>query len=436
MNIDLESLQVLAAWTATIVTGAAAIPYVLSIIRGATKPSIATWWIWTIVSLVLALSYQASGATTTFIVALAYVATSGAIAILSLRYGVLDVSPVDMLCLGGTLASLIPWIIFGSPAGTVLIVIAIDALGAIPTIRKILREPNSEDPLAWRIACAGNVISLFAVNAWTPEIAVLPIYYVVSTGCIVLLLRRSKHREGNLSIRLTPSTMTEVLKAYREGLCSRIFLKTPNDLKHLNHLARVKGFFLKNRDHPERESIVDGSTHLSSPINDRVGQLAIGIDTVVDVGCGDARLSRSEMIKDKVYIGIDLAITGVTNSDKTFLIEKPVSPTIDLSTLRSGRALFVLVHVYCYNADSAELTSFLSANSRSGDKLFLIEPKRSLFWERHFSGISLTFRSRNQLEGIVNEAGFDYVDFSSVVLPVSNGRSYIEIGTVVFARRS
>jgi len=74
--------------------------YVISIFRGRSKPNRATWWIWSFMGLVLALSYDLSGAENT--IWAAYMEFFGPliIALLSLKYGEGGINDkTDVICL-------------------------------------------------------------------------------------------------------------------------------------------------------------------------------------------------------------------------------------------------------------------------------------------------------------------------------------------------
>jgi hypothetical protein len=73
-------------FAAGLILGASFFPYVRAILRGETKPSRASWFIWALVSVITAATYRASGAEATFPVAVAFAIVCVAIALLSLPY--------------------------------------------------------------------------------------------------------------------------------------------------------------------------------------------------------------------------------------------------------------------------------------------------------------------------------------------------------------
>jgi len=164
------------------------IPYILAILKKETVPNQATWFIWTIVGLMLGTSYYSSGAQHTIWVPISYIIGPFVTFLFSLKYGEKGWTRFDKGCLVGTVFSLIFWLIFQSPLIALSINLFIDALGALPTVRKSYYLPESEDRLAWTLFFLGNLLNLFAVEHWIFSIAAYPIYMFVGSGAITLLI--------------------------------------------------------------------------------------------------------------------------------------------------------------------------------------------------------------------------------------------------------
>lgn len=190
----MPDITALAGKVAGIVSLAAYFPYIFSIVRGKTIPNRATWWIWTMVGLMLGASYYSSGASNTIWVPVSYIIGPLTTAILSIRYGVGGWERFDKYCLAGTGVSLALWCLFSLPLIALLINLFIDLLGALPTIRKVYLKPGTENTFAWILFIAGNTINLFAVETWSFTIAVYPIYMFCASGSIAALVCFRKKR--------------------------------------------------------------------------------------------------------------------------------------------------------------------------------------------------------------------------------------------------
>ena len=171
-------------------------PYWWAIWQGRTRPNRATWWIWTIVGIVIALSYQATGASSTLWVPIAYVIGPSGTALLAIKFGEGGWTKFDRTCLLGAAIGLILWGVYRSPYLTLGINIAIDCLGALPTIRKSVQDPYSEDLLAWGLFGLGSIVNLLAIDRWAWHV-VYPIYIFLATMaiCGCLWHGRRRHRK-------------------------------------------------------------------------------------------------------------------------------------------------------------------------------------------------------------------------------------------------
>ena len=173
---------------------AAFVPYIIAIVKGATKPNRATWWIWTTNGLILLASYYASGAESTVWVAVGYFVGSLLTAVLALRYGEGGWSPFDRSCLLGAALGLLFWWMFNSSIVALVTTLFVDFAGALPTIRKAYRAPETEDRVAWGLFISGNTVNLLAVEAWSFAIAVYPVYMFLASGTIAVLVLRPRLR--------------------------------------------------------------------------------------------------------------------------------------------------------------------------------------------------------------------------------------------------
>jgi hypothetical protein len=177
---------------AGIITLLGFVPYCIAIVQGRTKPNQATWWIWSIVGIMLASSYWASGATQTLWVPISYVIGPIITTALAMRYGASQWNRFDRLCILGALASLILWLLLRSPQVALVINLIIDLCGALPTIRNARRRPQDENLPGWLLFTVGNALNILAIDRWTWEIASYPIYISAANAIVLFLLLRPR----------------------------------------------------------------------------------------------------------------------------------------------------------------------------------------------------------------------------------------------------
>ena len=167
--------------------------YIASILKGETKPNLASWWIWTFMSFVLVLSYYFSGARNTIWVPTVEFLGPLSIALLSIKRGEGGYTDkTDLFCLVGVVVSVILWVVFNSPVIALISNLVIDAFAFVPTIKKSYLRPRGENLLAWSTTGLAEAVNLFAMERFTFNIAIYPVYMLVADIVLILLLIRGR----------------------------------------------------------------------------------------------------------------------------------------------------------------------------------------------------------------------------------------------------
>lgn len=175
---------------AGVVSFTAYLLYIYTTIRGQTKPNRVTWWILSLVGLMIATSYYAGGARETMFVAVSYIVGPLIIAILSLWYGEGKWETLDKVCLTGAIVSAIIWYFSSSAIITLSINLPMDFLGLIPTIKKSYLRSIGEDRIAWTLTSFAGILNMFAIKTFTFAIVLYPLYLLIVNVFITLLLYR------------------------------------------------------------------------------------------------------------------------------------------------------------------------------------------------------------------------------------------------------
>jgi hypothetical protein len=124
----------------------AAVAYIRSMFKGQTKPNRVTWLMWTIASFTAAYAAFSNGATR----ATVPVFMSGLSPFLILLASFINkraywkVSAYDYACGALSSLALVLWYITENPNVAIVFAIFSDALAAAPTLKKALRNPDSE----------------------------------------------------------------------------------------------------------------------------------------------------------------------------------------------------------------------------------------------------------------------------------------------------
>lgn len=166
------------------------VPYIRSIIRGNTHPSTISWWIWSSVGLLLLSTYYSLGSQAALGLAIGALTGQIVIALLSLRYGTTGITKLDLFCLLGAVAAGLLWWITASPFLPHVLILVIDFCGWLPTFRKVLNKPRSEDLFAWLVWTIAASFSLLDPAHWTFNDLLYPVYIVITDGLLALFLLR------------------------------------------------------------------------------------------------------------------------------------------------------------------------------------------------------------------------------------------------------
>jgi hypothetical protein len=176
------------------------IPYWWAIWQGKTRPNRATWWIWSMVGVIIALSYRAAGAGATIWVPISYVIGPVITSLFAIKFGEGGWTKLDRICLVGVGIGLILWVLYRSPDLTLGLNIGIDFLGALPTIHKSIHHPEGEDRLAWFLFAIANVLNLLAIDLWVWQIVIYPIYMFLVCTTIFWLLWRGRRKRLKINL--------------------------------------------------------------------------------------------------------------------------------------------------------------------------------------------------------------------------------------------
>lgn len=163
------------------------IPYVITTLQGTTRPNRVTWWIWTLQGWILTSTYYLSGGEHTIWLPLADTILVTVVALLSFRYGEAGHTRIDTISLMGAGISILLWVTLGSPLTALYFGILVSLMGAVPTIVKTYRAPETENSLSWGIFSVAATINLFALPVVLSAENVYPLYLLLINGTIFLL---------------------------------------------------------------------------------------------------------------------------------------------------------------------------------------------------------------------------------------------------------
>lgn len=165
-------------------------PYIKAMIRGSVRPELVTWSIWTLLSGVLTLSAFLHGNVASGALSAEAFVSCAIVVILGARQGTFHIGKLDMFCLTGAAIGITSLVLFRSPALSLLLSVAVDAVAFIPTFIHGWRSPDEESIVCYFCAVVGASLSLVValMNHGGIVGAIYPVYAVLFNGAMAMLL--------------------------------------------------------------------------------------------------------------------------------------------------------------------------------------------------------------------------------------------------------
>lgn len=123
-----------------------------------------SWLIWSIVAGLAAASSWQAGATWPLAGAVAN--ALGCVAVLAVTLGCrgLDASRSDLSCLVAAVAGIAGWYWTSDPAIGLILFLGADAMGALPTLRSVARDPWAESVSGWTLLALAGLAAVLSVE--------------------------------------------------------------------------------------------------------------------------------------------------------------------------------------------------------------------------------------------------------------------------------
>lgn len=170
------------------------VPYLRDMFRGRVRPHPYTWFIWSIVSGVTFFGQVAKGAGWG---ALAFGASeifTVIIFLFSLRFGFKKIPKHDTVYLIIAVLGIIPWIIFHDPTISVIIMVSIDVVAFIPTLKKAWTHPQTEEPLLYGSNVARHILALLSLSSYNIATMLHSFAMIVTNSAMVISLKHHRSK--------------------------------------------------------------------------------------------------------------------------------------------------------------------------------------------------------------------------------------------------
>lgn len=171
------------------------VPYAYQVYKGIIRPHPFTWFIWTVLTLMMAIVqfYEGAGGGGWLLVSTTVFNTL--IVCLSIRYGTKDIKKVDYIVLAFCLACFPLYFVFQLPILTALVITIIDSASFLPMLRKSIKDPSGESIQFQWMMTAAYICSLLSMETYSLPTCLFPAAMVImhgGSGVFLTVLRNAK----------------------------------------------------------------------------------------------------------------------------------------------------------------------------------------------------------------------------------------------------
>lgn len=189
-----ETLAIIAAVLAIVGN----ISYLKDVIKDKIEPHPYTWFIWSIVSATTFFGGLVKGAGMGALPTGVAEAFTIIIFIISLKHFFSDktgnrrtkIKKIDHYFLAIALLGLIPWALTSDPTVSVIIVVLIDIVAFIPTLRKTWKHPRTERPRLYEMNVLRHVLTLFSIQTYNIATTFHSIAMIITNTAMVAFIKR------------------------------------------------------------------------------------------------------------------------------------------------------------------------------------------------------------------------------------------------------
>ncbi len=175
------------------------VPYLRDMFRGKVTPHPYTWFIWSIVSGVTFAGQWVGGAGWALIAFGVSEIFTFIIFLFSLKYGFKNIPRGDTWFLVIALLGLIPWLITKDPTWSVVIMVTIDCIAFIPTLKKARYHTNTENPILYESNVLRHILALVALSSYNIATMLHSIVMIFTNSAMIIGIFHGKFQKNSKS---------------------------------------------------------------------------------------------------------------------------------------------------------------------------------------------------------------------------------------------
>jgi hypothetical protein len=170
------------------------VPYIRDVFRGTTKPHAFSWFIWSILNVIVLAAQMMNDAGPGAWVTAGTGIACFMIFLFALIKGDRHFAPIDWLFLGAAGISLALWRLTNNALLAVILVTIADAIGFLPTFRKGFHKPQEETLSLYVLSTLKSAAGVLALSSYGWITALHPASLIVSnTLCAIMLIIRRRY---------------------------------------------------------------------------------------------------------------------------------------------------------------------------------------------------------------------------------------------------
>lgn len=172
--------------------------YVAMILRGRVRPNRASWLLWTLAPAVVLAAELEQGVGLRAVMTFGIALGPGLVLLASFaaRGAYWRLGRLDWACGALSGLALVLWALTDDADLAIVLSIAADALAAVPTLRKAITHPHTENPFFFVCVAVGGVLTLLTIRRWTFADWAFPVYIAVFPAALALLIQRLQAASG------------------------------------------------------------------------------------------------------------------------------------------------------------------------------------------------------------------------------------------------
>jgi len=170
-------------------------PYLRDVIKGKTKPNIASWSTWTLINIIIVVAaIAAGGAINTVVLGATYLVGSLSILLVGIFKGTRKYTLFDGICQTVAILGVVLWQLTNNPNIALLFVLIVDISAVTPTVRHAYKYPHEETWATFAIASVGALGLVALATSFSFASLAIPIEATIVNALLagIIISRQGK----------------------------------------------------------------------------------------------------------------------------------------------------------------------------------------------------------------------------------------------------